>query len=124
MGYVGDTAAADPGMPMHLLVDGQKRTEGRVAVTPRDPFHHCRFRPPPDMAKAPTHPKRTSKYAWTRSGLTEPCMVPITQRLTSENTRWTAGSTSCACRPAAAIEVPRCSYRSRVAAAGLQAHEV
>src|SRR5665647_607623 len=42
-------------------------------------------------------------------------MVPITQRLTREKTRCTAGRTSCACRPEAATEVPWCGYRSRVA---------
>src|SRR5665811_2212120 len=37
-------------------------------------------------------------------------MVPITQRLTREKTRCTAGRTSCACRPEAATEVPWCGY--------------
>ena len=35
-------------------------------------------------------------------------MVPISHLLTSENTWYTAGSTSCACRPEAATDVPLC----------------
>src|SRR5450759_4068328 len=39
------------------------------------------------------------------SGLMEPCKVPMTQRFTSEKTRCTPGSASCAGRPEALTEV-------------------
>jgi hypothetical protein len=57
---VGDTAATDPEMPLRSLVDGQKRGEGRVVVTPREPFHHSGLRPPLDVADAPDDYKRTA----------------------------------------------------------------
>jgi hypothetical protein len=39
------------------------------------------------------------------SGLMEPCKVPMAQRFTSEKTRCTPGSASCAGRPEALTEV-------------------
>jgi hypothetical protein len=57
---------------------------------------------------ASVEPEHPLVEVGTCSGLTEPCMVPITQRLAREKTRCTAGKTSCACRPEAATEVPWC----------------
>ena len=58
---VGDTAAAVPAMPLQPLVDVQKRGEGRVTVTSREPLRHCRWPAPTDVADASVHLKRTSK---------------------------------------------------------------
>jgi hypothetical protein len=58
---VGDSASADPEVPIQPLADREKRGEGRMAVTSREPVRHCGSEAPADVAHALDHLKRTSR---------------------------------------------------------------